>query len=457
MKERQKELRRLAYIIHIMDNPDICLDLGEYFPLQEITKEKLEDACVEFDSIYPIPSNFTSSHMYEDSLRVVFDKVTRNIIETAFNGINGIKNMPYKTFLETLLSIKGPLNLTEEQFEFLYALKFDPDFISKIYKRRVKSIGMLYNKGISAITAIKGRDKRIAAIKHNINWYDDRISDKITESYTTHMARLDDLLANAKEVDSTISWKRRSNRLDQDIKEMMEEAEKIRKERFAQEELRRAYDEDQKYIRELSAIRNRFNEDNAKLIMSTIPEQFTTNTCINAMLTSAWVYWLRKICKIKEEHVTYATKYWDRAIRGCIILTENRLDIINHPEKDKILLPVTGGAVQLDWHMAVVSDFYLVECLHMCNMSITDFTNIKTNNCLENLAIKFRMNSRDIKSAQECLKNYCSKEFAYEFIVRFKSILEAPAIKINNFTERDVKLEWVRMQKKSTTVGASST
>lgn len=304
MKERQKELRKLAYIIHIMDNPDICLDLDDYFKLQDITSEKLENACIEFDSIYPMPNNFTKDHMYKDSLRVIFDTATRNIINTTFNGLTGIKSMPYRKFLETLLSVKGPLNLTEEQFEFLYALKFDPDFISDLYKKRVRNMGHLYNNGLSAITCIKDRNKRIAAMDQRIRKYDDDISNQISESYTKHMVAINDLLTDAGEIDSELFSSRfnRSSKYIKNAKEAMADAERQRKleeERRKEQERRRKVEEERaaqrkahmkqveekrKKDREMAAIATKFNDENARIILSTFPKRFTDNECINPYL-----------------------------------------------------------------------------------------------------------------------------------------------------------------------------
>lgn len=402
MKERQKELRRMAYIIHIIDNPDICLDLDDYFQPQHITKEKIEEACVEFDSIYPIPSNFTNEHMYEDCLRVLFDTSTRNIVNTTFNGLKGIRNLGYKAFLEKLLSVRGPLFLTEEQFEYLYALKFNPDWLIKLYKRRVKMIGSIYRNGFEYITKIEDRKSRINALTSRITQSGDHPStDELHNMYSDHISHIDSLLDNAEGLDLGEDRAKRAREYakKKEYNKIVEEFEASYAEKILEiraEKARKIARLREEKLKDITSITNDIDIQNNYIIRDSMPDsiKYCKDSYLKAIYRSIWFYWLHYYCDVPIYSISVFSKFNEDAVRNMIESAKLRLDLHSkYSQQRYVNLKLSNGQVaSLPRRIAIVSDFYLVDVLMFNGISIDEF---KTHSQFDEFA-KFLSESYDI-------------------------------------------------------------
>ena len=444
MRTRQRELRQLAYIIHIMDNPDKCFDLESYFPPSEITRQKLSNACVEFDSIYPLPSIYTDNHAYHDAINILFDASTRNIINTSFGGINRITSMRYKEFLETLYSMKA--NISPEQFEFIFALKYDPNWISDLCKKRIKSIGAIYNNGIYTISAIQDREERIKELRRRILIYDSDITNRINQQYANHIVETAKLLQQADYLDEQEISKREKR-----IHEQANEARRI----IEQERLYREKEREKAKMKEYDEAILEMDKENSETILNSKPELFKDNACLNAIFVTTWIYWLDKVCNIPYDIIKYYLGYEWYTIEGCAKLSETRLSIIKSKIRNPIILPTSEGGISLDWHTAIISDFYLMECLQLRNISINEFINLNKNKLI-NLSIHFGMVYSDIKAAQDCLKFYNDINSAEKVCQIILAIIDRPAITIYHDKSKKGVKAW-KKAKTSITADASST
>lgn len=383
MKERQKELRRMAYIIHVIDNPDICLDLDDYFQPQYITKEKIEEACIEFDSIYPIPSNFTNEHIYEDCLRVLFDTSTRNMVNTTFNGLKGIRNLSYKAFLERLLSVRGPLFLTEEQFEYLYALKFNPDWLIELYKRRVRMIGSIYSNGFEYITKIKDRKSRINALISRIAQSSDHPStDKLHNMYSDHISHIDSLLDNAEDLDlgKNRTKKAREYAKKEEYNKIIEEFEASYAEKILEiraEKARKIAKLREEKLKDIALVTHDIDMQNNDIIRDNTPDiiKYCKDIYLKAIYRSIWFHWLHYRCNIPIYSISVFSKFNEDAVRNMIESAELRLDLHSkYSQQRYVNIKLSNGQVaSLPKRIAIASDFYLVDVLMSNGISIDEF------------------------------------------------------------------------------------
>ena len=77
----------------------------------------------------------------------------------------------------------------------------------------------------------------------------------------------------------------RQRKLEEERRKEQERRRKVEEERAAQRKAHmKQVEEKRKKDREMAAIATKFNDENARIILSTFPKRFTDNECINPYL-----------------------------------------------------------------------------------------------------------------------------------------------------------------------------
>ena len=207
---------------------------------------------------------------------------------------------------------------------------------------------------------------------------------------------------------------------------------------------------------EIEKLREDLNTNSSTIILNTAVPKFNDNDCINAIIVGSWIYWLSNVCHISDDAIGYATGLASYEIQSSNTLTAMRLDVIQK-RNSKPMIPIAVGKnkyIDLNWSMAMVADYHIVEMAHRFGISVEQFIHGDTKATRE-VSIKAMIPHYMVSAAQAALRDYGTDEFAEYLADKILTIVSKEPISAKYYSFQEVEKLWKDL--KNTTADASST
>ena len=356
------------------------LSLGLSGKAQIKSSEKLMISRGIYEFLKEMIYKNTENGWLETAIRFLFDSNTARILTGNYDS--RMKNYPFLSSRDSLSieDIVGENNI-ESLIEYLYFYNNNLSYI-------IKNILLLKNNKEIVI-----EDAKAFAISF-CNIYKYGISVKDLDSLRICIDSANEKAASVRGLPTR-------------------ESEKLKEER------------ERRKLQEIDEILIELETDFKDKISKSKPSYAYTNTCINAIINSIWVYWLYYKCDLHCAEIEGISGFTKLQITAYLTLAATRIKALSD---DPFVLNITQNSfIELPNNIAIIADYYLISRLYFDGNSIETLKMADGAMCSK-IAKYYNMKIEDVISDIDAINNYSSREFYDEFSKTLLKIIEMTPI-----------------------------